>query len=111
MFIFMGFKVHTVALIKFILPFSEYINICAQCRIAMQFVIFKLCERSELVNISQLFHSFSQTRLLVQQSLEVYDTQTVRIRSIRMDFLLPKIRSVRMSLEVYESMVKFFEIF
>ena len=47
----------------------------------------------------------------VQQSLEVYDTQTVRIRSIRMDFLLPKIRSVRMSLEVYESMVKFFEIF
>ena len=47
----------------------------------------------------------------LQQSLEVYDTQTVRIRSIRMDFLLPKIRSVRMSLEVYESMVKFFEIF
>ena len=38
----------------------------------------------------------------VQQSLEVYDTQTVRIRSIRMNVLLPKTRSVRMSLEVYE---------
>ena len=40
--------------------------------------------------------------VLVQQSLEVYDTQTVRIRSIRMNVLLPKTRSVRMSLEVYE---------
>ena len=45
----MGFKVHTVALIKFLLPFSEYINICAQCRIAMQFVIFKLCERVDFM--------------------------------------------------------------
>ena len=39
---------------------------------------------------------------LVQQSLEVYDTQTVRIRSIRMNVLLPKTRSVRMSLKVFE---------
>ena len=38
----------------------------------------------------------------IKQSLEVYDTQTVRIRSIRMNVLLPKTRSVRMSLEVYE---------
>ena len=35
---------------------------------------------------------------ILQQSLKVYDTQTVRIRSIRMNVLLPKTRSVRMSL-------------
>ena len=46
----------------------------------------------------------------IQQSLEVYDTQTVRIRSIRMIFLLPKIRSVRMSLKVYEFLEHFFLI-
>ena len=28
--------------------------------------LLKLCERNELVNISQLFHSFSQIRLLVR---------------------------------------------
>ena len=52
------------------------------------------------------FHTYTTSTLFVdltlQQSLEVYDTQTVRIWSIRMNFLLPKIRSVRMSLEVYE---------
>ena len=37
---------------------------CTQCRILPEILpLFKLCERSELVNISQLFYSFSQTRL------------------------------------------------
>ena len=36
----------------------------AQCRILPEILpLFKLCERSELVNISQLFYSFSQTKL------------------------------------------------
>ena len=36
------------------------------CRILPEILpLLKFCERSELVNISQLFHSFSQTRLLI----------------------------------------------
>ena len=36
-----------------------------QCRILSEILpLLRLCERSELVDIAQLFHSFSQTRLL-----------------------------------------------
>ena len=44
----------------------ENIACNTQCRILPEILpLLKLCERSELVNISQLFHSFSQTRLLI----------------------------------------------
>ena len=43
-----------------------YFSTYAQCQILPEIVpLLKMCERSELVNISQLFHSFSQTRLQV----------------------------------------------
>ena len=39
-----------------------------QCRILPEILpLLKLCERSELVNISQLFHTFSQTKLLTEE--------------------------------------------
>ena len=49
--------------------FCSHIQTCrssnAQCRILPEILsLLKLYERSELVNISQLFHSFPQTRLL-----------------------------------------------
>ena len=39
---------------------------------------------------------------IVQQSLDLFDTRFVRIRFIRLHFLLPKIRFVRMSLDLFE---------
>ena len=47
--------------------FTIYMVVCTQCRILLEKLpLLELCERerSELVNISQFFHSFSQTRLL-----------------------------------------------
>ena len=40
--------------------------------------------------------------LVLQQSPDLYDTRSVRIRSIRVHLLLPKIRSIRMSPDLYE---------
>ena len=45
--------------------FTIYMVVCTQCRILLKKLpLLELCERSELLNISQLLHSFSQTRLL-----------------------------------------------
>ena len=41
-------------------------------------------------------------QMWLQQSLDLFDTRFVRIRFIRLHFLLPKIRFVRMSLDLFE---------
>ena len=54
------------------------------CRILPEILpLLKLCERSELVNISQLFHSFSQTRLLIVELSQA--KPKVRLKNLKND--------------------------
>ena len=79
--------------------FTIYMVVCTQCRILLEKLpLLKLCERSELFNIIWLFHSFSPTRLLVQQNQKVrlknlkHDSSILSPKSGRNDHILGKIR-------------------
>ena len=52
--------------------------------------------------VHQLSEEKRVHKMNIQQSLDLFDTRFVRIRFIRLHFLLPKIRFVRMSLDLFE---------
>ena len=75
---------------------SQLYHGAAQCRILPEILtLFWLCERSELVNISQLFYSFSsfsQNRLLLVELCQIKPKMIRREKQGKNDYIFAKIR-------------------